>query len=82
MDTPVILTFNFFAIQDWKEQGNIVRQHVPGVINPADDVTKPLGWMLPSRHARGPLSFLTPRWGLVSMFMCHPCLPSTLAPGC
>ena len=52
MDTPVILTFNFFAIQDWKEQGNIVRQHVPGVINPADDVTKPLGWMLHSRHAR------------------------------
>ena len=27
-------------------------QHVPGVINPADDVTKPLGWMLHSRHAR------------------------------
>jgi hypothetical protein len=41
-----------FAIQDWKDQGDIVMEHIPGVINPADDLTKALGWVLHSRHAR------------------------------
>ena len=27
-------------------------KHIPGVINPADDLTKPLGYVLHSRHAR------------------------------
>ena len=35
----------FSAIQDWKEQGNIVLRHISGVINPPDDFTKPLGWV-------------------------------------
>ena len=42
----------FFAIQDWKARGDIVMKHIPGVINPSDDLTKPLGWILHSRHAR------------------------------
>jgi hypothetical protein len=41
-----------FAIQDWKEQGDIILIHIPGIINPADDLTKALGWILHSRHAR------------------------------
>jgi len=41
-----------FAIQDWKEAGDIVMRHIPGIINPADDLTKPLGWVLHARHAR------------------------------
>ena len=41
-----------FAIQEWKEAHEIVLRHIPGVINPADDLTKPLGWVLHSRHAR------------------------------
>ena len=41
-----------FAIQDWKDAGNIVMKYIPGVINPADDMTKPLGWVLHARHAR------------------------------
>ena len=36
----------YFAIQDWKEDGSIEILHIPGVINPADDLTKPLGWVL------------------------------------
>ena len=40
-----------FAIQDWREQGDIVMKHIPG-INPPDDLTKPLGWILHARHAR------------------------------
>ena len=41
-----------FAIQDWKDDGDVVMKHIPGVLNPSDDLTKPLGWVLHSRHAR------------------------------
>jgi len=40
-----------FAIQDWKESGAIVMEFISGVINPSDDLTKPLGWVLHDRHA-------------------------------
>ena len=40
-----------FAIQDWKDQGDILMEHIPGIINPSDDLTKPLGWILHSHHA-------------------------------
>jgi len=41
-----------FAIQDWKDSGAIVMEFIPGVINPLDDLTKHLGWVLHDRHAR------------------------------
>jgi len=41
-----------FAIQDWKDAGDIVMRHIPGIICPPDDLTKPTGWVLHSRHAR------------------------------
>ena len=41
-----------FAIQDWKDAGDIVMRYIPGIINPSDDLTKPLGWVLHERHAR------------------------------
>jgi len=41
-----------FAIQDWKESGAIVVEFISGVINPSDDLTKPLGWVSHDRHAR------------------------------
>ena len=41
-----------FAIQDWKDAGDIVMKFIPGLLNPADDLTKPLGWILHERHAR------------------------------
>ena len=40
-----------FAIQDWKDANIIVLHHILGVINPLDDLTKPLGWVLHSHHA-------------------------------
>ena len=46
------IDIQFFAIQDWKEALEIVMIHIPGVINPSDDLTKPLGWVLHARHAR------------------------------
>ncbi|KAG7354611.1 reverse transcriptase RNA-dependent DNA polymerase [Nitzschia inconspicua] len=41
-----------FAIQDWKDDGDILMHHIPGVINPSDSLTKPTGWVLHSRHCR------------------------------
>ena len=41
-----------FAIQDWRDQGDILMEHIPGIINISDDLTKPLGWVLHARHAR------------------------------
>jgi hypothetical protein len=41
-----------FAIQEWRQRGDIIMQHLPGIINPADQLTKNLGWILHSRHAR------------------------------
>ena len=41
-----------FAIQDWKDNNEIVLRYIPGIINPSDDLTKPLGWILHSRHCR------------------------------
>jgi len=41
-----------FAIQDWKEAGAIVMQFISDVINPSNDLTKPLGCVLHDHHAR------------------------------
>jgi len=42
----------FFAIQEWREQGDILMKHISGCLNMADDSTKALGWILHHRHAR------------------------------
>ena len=42
-----------FAIQDWAEAQDIVMRHIPGILSiPGDGLTKALGWILHSRHAR------------------------------
>ena len=41
-----------FVIMDWKNEGSISVSFIPGKLNPADALTKPLGWMLHNRHAR------------------------------
>jgi len=41
----------FFAIQDWHKQGDILMKHISGILNLADDSTKALGWILHHRHA-------------------------------
>jgi hypothetical protein len=46
------MDLRFFAIQDWRESGDIVMSHIAGILNPSDDLTKPLGWVLHSRHCR------------------------------
>ena len=46
------MEIRYFAIQDWKQNNEILLLHIPGIINPSDDLTKPLGYMLHNRHAR------------------------------
>ena len=41
-----------FAIQEWRQKGDIILRHIPGILNPSDDLTKVLGWILHNRHAR------------------------------
>jgi hypothetical protein len=42
----------WFAIQEWRSAGDLVLKHLPGKINPADALTKPLGRILHERHCR------------------------------
>ena len=46
------MALRFFSIQDWREAGDIIMKHIPGILNPSDDMTKPLGWVLHARHCR------------------------------
>jgi Reverse transcriptase (RNA-dependent DNA polymerase)/GAG-pre-integrase domain len=41
-----------FAIQEWKAAGEILLEHIPGIINSADSLTKSLGMTLHFRHVR------------------------------
>jgi hypothetical protein len=41
-----------FAIQEWHANKDIVMRHLAGILNPSDDLTKALGWVLHARHAR------------------------------
>jgi hypothetical protein len=56
------LDTQYFAIQEWRQAGQIKLFHIPGVLNPADQQTKPLASRLHNRHVRrimghyGPLS--------------------------
>ena len=46
------LDIRYYAIQDWREAGDIVMEHIPGVLNLSDDLTKPLGYILHARHCQ------------------------------
>ena len=41
-----------FAIQEWQARKELVMQHIPRIINASDDLTKALGLVLHSQHAR------------------------------
>jgi hypothetical protein len=46
------LDTQYFAIQEWRQAGHIQLFHIPGIINPADQQTKPLASRLHNRHVR------------------------------
>jgi Reverse transcriptase (RNA-dependent DNA polymerase) len=53
-----------FAIQEWKAQGDIILCHIPGIINPADALTKSLGTTLHFRHVRRLMGHYGAPWTL------------------
>jgi hypothetical protein len=46
------IDIQWYAIQEWMRRGDIVLKHIAGTINPADSLTKALGWILHLRHIR------------------------------
>ena len=49
-----------FAIQEWRDAGDIIMNHLPGVINPSDGLTKALATVLHARHARRAMGHYQP----------------------
>eukprot|EP00957_Ditylum_brightwellii_P180894 13781018-Ditylum_brightwellii.AAC.1 len=45
------INIKYFALQEWVAYGEVKLAHIRGVVNPADALTKALGWMLYRRHA-------------------------------
>ena len=39
------------AIQEWQAKQEIIVAHILSILNPSDDLTKALGWILHMRHA-------------------------------
>ena len=46
------INIQYFAIQTWKSNLDIIMHFIPGTSNPVDDLMKPLGWVLHHGHAR------------------------------
>ena len=46
------INVRYFGLQEWRQLGEIALSHLPGIINPADALTKALGWVLHHRHVR------------------------------
>eukprot|EP00957_Ditylum_brightwellii_P078576 5974127-Ditylum_brightwellii.AAC.1 len=44
---------SYFALQGWVQQGDVTLAHIHGVANPANVLTKVLGWALHCRHVTG-----------------------------
>ena len=51
----------WYALAEWRRKLEVVLRHIPGVINVADQGTKPLSWVLLSRHARRAMGHHDPR---------------------
>jgi hypothetical protein len=67
-----------FAIQEWRDAGDIKLVHIPGVLNAADQQTKPLAARLHYRHARRLMGHFGPP-SLVASSV-EPVLPSLIPP--
>jgi hypothetical protein len=66
-----------FAIQEWRDAGDITLVHIPGVLNAADQQTKPLASRLHYRHARRLMGHFGPP---VSASSSEPAVPLTIPP--
>ena len=44
------IDIQYYAIQEWVTRKQVKLAHIKGIINPADALTKNLGWVLHNRH--------------------------------
>ena len=44
------INVQFFQIQDWRIEGDIIMLPIPGVLNISDTKMRPLGFVLHSQH--------------------------------
>ena len=44
------IDIQYFALQEWKQRGIVLLDHIAGTVNPSDALTKALGWVLHRRH--------------------------------
>ena len=44
------IEIQYFAFQEWRAKKELIMWHIPRIINPSDDMTKALGWVLHSQH--------------------------------
>jgi hypothetical protein len=51
-----------FAILEWKVNGDIILCHIPGIINPADTLTKSMGPTLQYCHVRRMMGHYAAPW--------------------
>ena len=56
------IDIQLFAIQEWRENEELTVVHIPGILNPADVLTKPLGPTLFHRHVTRMLGQLHDPW--------------------
>ena len=52
----------YFAIQEWRERGDIELKYIPTEINNSDAGTKALGWVLHSRHVQRSMGHVRPAY--------------------
>eukprot|EP00957_Ditylum_brightwellii_P097958 7461182-Ditylum_brightwellii.AAC.1 len=46
------INISYFVLQEWVQEGKAKLAHIRGVANPANALTKALGWTLHCRHVK------------------------------
>ena len=46
------MNIRFFSLQDWRIDKEIIMTNIPGTLNPPDDLTKSLAYVLHARYCR------------------------------
>ena len=44
------MDIQYFAMQEWIKEKQVILHHIPGTLNPADSLTKALAWILCARY--------------------------------
>jgi hypothetical protein len=65
------------TIKEWKNSGDIILAHIPGIINIANALTKALGWVLHNCHNCRAMGHFFPPWTRFTSWLTQKIHPST-----